>query len=170
MLAVSDKPETVRWLLAFTKPRGEKLAEENLLRQGFECFAPILSIQKRRRGRWLWVEEPLFPRYVFVGAHPEQSWAPIRSTLGVSALVRFGGEVANVPEKLVDQLRTQAESGPARHYVFKQGQSVRVVGESYSSIEGVFQMQDGAERARVLISLLGRPSVVDVPLSQLVPQ
>lgn len=167
---MSDSPEITRWSLVFTKPRGEKLAEENLLRQGFECFSPMFSIQRRRRGRWVWIEEPLFPRYVFVGTHPEQSWAPIRSTLGVSALVRFGGEIAMVPEKLVDQLRAQAQASPSRHYVFKQGQSVRLVGETYSSIEGIFQMQDGAERAHVLISLLGRPALVTVPLSQLVPQ
>lgn len=165
-----DTPDPVRWLLAFTKPRGEKIAEENLLRQGFECFAPAFSIQRRRRGRWVWVEEPLFPRYVFVGIHSEQSWAPIRSTLGVSGLVRFGGEAALVPSALVEELRREADAGPERHYVFKHGQAVRIVGTSYSSIQGVFQMQEGAERAQVLISLLGRPAVVTVPLSELVPE
>lgn len=165
-----DAPEIVRWLLAFTKPRGEKIAEENLLRQGFECFAPAFSIQRRRRGRWVWVEEPLFPRYVFVGAHAEQSWAPIRSTVGVSGLVRFGGEAAVVPTALVDELRREAGGDVERHHVFKHGQAVRIVGTSYSSIEGIFQMQEGAERAQVLISLLGRPAVVTVPLSELVPE
>jgi hypothetical protein len=41
-------PDSLHWLLAYTKPRAEKLAEENLLRQGFEVFAstpnnPIFS-------------------------------------------------------------------------------------------------------------------------------
>lgn len=107
---------------------------------------------------------------LFVGAHAEQSWAPIRSTVGVSGLVRFGGEAAVVPTALVDELRREAGGDVERHHVFKHGQAVRIVGTSYSSIEGIFQMQEGAERAQVLISLLGRPAVVTVPLSELVPE
>lgn len=167
---MTDTPDVVRWLLAYTKPRGERIAEENLLRQGFACFTPAFSIQRRRRGRWAWVEEPLFPRYVFVGTHAEQSWAPIRSTLGVSGLVRFGGEAAVVPTTLVEELRREAGGDLERHYVFRHGQTVRIVGQSYSSIEGIFQMQAGSDRAQVLISLLGRPAVVTVGLSELVPE
>lgn len=162
--------QAVQWLLAYTKPRGEKVAEENLLRQGFECLLPWISVQKRRRGKWLWVDEPLFPRYVFVGAHPEQSWSPVRSTLGVTSLVRFGSQFAMVPQTLITDLHSAASEGPERELRFKQGQKVHITGETFSSITGVFEMQEGEDRARVLIDLLGRPTVVQVPLSQLVPE
>ena len=52
----------MHWLLAYTKPRQEALAEENLRRQGFEVLCPQLRVQKLRRRKWTWVEEPLFPR------------------------------------------------------------------------------------------------------------
>jgi transcriptional antiterminator RfaH len=81
----------MHWLLAYTKPRQETLAEENLRRQGFEVICPQLRVQKLRRRKWTWVEEPLFPRYLFVGAADQQSRAPVRSTVGVASLVRFGG-------------------------------------------------------------------------------
>ena len=160
----------LRWLLAYTKPCGEHTAEENLRRQGFEVFSPGLSLQKRRRGKWVWVDEPLFPRYVFIGARPDQSLAPIRSTVGVSALVRFGGEVAEVPAALIAQLQGAAEVTAGRQYRFKQGQPVRIVGENFSAIEGVFEMQEGEARAHVLVTLLGRPIVVQVSLADVVPE
>ena len=160
-------PAALQWLLAFTKPRGEKVALENLERQGFQCFCPWFSAQKRRRGKWLWIEEPLFPRYVFVGATAEQSWSPIRSTVGVSALVRFGGQIATVPETLIAQLQSAGEHR-GQQVFFKQGQSVLIVGDSFSGIEGVFQMSEGEERAQVLITLLGRPTTVKVQMANLV--
>lgn len=159
-------PDT-QWLLAFTKPRGEKLAIENLERQGFQVFCPWFSAQKRRRGKWVWIEEALFPRYVFVGATPEQSWSPIRSTVGVSALVRFGGQVATVPEALIEQLQSAGEHR-GQQVFFKQGQPVLIVGDSFSGIEGIFQMSDGEERAQVLITLLGRPTTVKVQMADLI--
>jgi len=159
-----------RWLLAYTKPRGEQTAEDNLRRQGFEVFSPYLALQKRRRGKWVWVDEPLFPRYLFVGARAEQSIAPIRSTVGVTALVRFGGEVAEVPASLIADLQAAAKHTATRQYRFVQGQSVRIVGEHFSGIEGVFQMQEGEARAHVLVNLLGRPSMVRVELADVVPE
>ena len=160
----------IHWLLAYTKPRSEKVAEENLRRQGFECVLPWISVQKRRRGRWLWIDEPLFPRYIFVGAHAEQSWAPVRSTLGVTSLVRFGTQFATVPETLIHDLLNAADEGPEQQLRFKQGQKVHITGDSFSSIVGIFEMLEGEDRARVLIDLLGRPTTVQVPLAQLVPE
>ena len=70
----------MHWLLAYTKPRQEVLAEEHLRRQGFEVLCPQLRVQKLRRRKWIWVEEPLFPRYLFVGATDDgvmvRRWIP----------------------------------------------------------------------------------------------
>jgi transcriptional antiterminator RfaH len=161
---------SLQWLLAYTKPRAEKIAEENLLRQGFDCFLPWISVQKRRRRQWQWIDEPLFPRYVFVGTTPEQSWAPVRSTLGVAALVRFGAQFATVPAGLITDLRRAASEGPERQMRFTQGQKVQITGDTYSSITGVFEMQEGDDRARVLVDMLGRSASVVVPLAQVVPE
>lgn len=157
------------WLLALTKPRSESLAQENLLRQGYDCLLPLFMVHKRRRGTWHWVEEPLFPRYVFVGVPKDLSWAPIHSTLGVSGLVRFGGRIATVPQTLIAELRASAASIADQQPIFQEGQAVRILGEGYSGLEGVFQMQEGEQRAQVLITLLGRPTSVRVDLSELVP-
>jgi transcriptional antiterminator RfaH len=104
---------------------------------------------------------------VFVGAHEGQSWSPVQSTLGVASLVRVGSRIVSVPTALVEGLRAVPEAGPERQLRFKQGQRVYITGESFSSIAGVFEMEDGENRARVLIDLLGRPTVVRVSMAQL---
>jgi len=168
MTAPAAPSSPLTWLLAYTKPRAEQLADENLRRQGFECFSPLFLVHKRRRAHWHWVEEPLFPRYVFVGVPAGRSWAPIRSTLGVSALVRFGGEVATVPASLIAELQAASEGGETQRALFREGQAVRILGEGFSGLEGVFQMQDGEQRAHVLVSMLGRPVMVRVPLDEVI--
>lgn len=157
----------MHWLLAYTKPRSELLAEENLARQGFDVLCPMMRAQKLRRRRWSWLEEPLFPRYLFVGAHEEQAWAPIRSTVGVTSLVRFGGVFASVPGALIESLASAADGPRIARPVFKQGQKVRIVAGPHASLAAVFEMAEGEERAAVLVDLLGRQNRVRVDLDQL---
>lgn len=38
------------WYLIYTKIRQERIALENLERQGFECFLPKIKVEKVRRG------------------------------------------------------------------------------------------------------------------------
>jgi transcriptional antiterminator RfaH len=160
----------VTWLVAFTKPRSEVLAQEHLERQGFEVLCPLMRVQKQRRLKWTWVEEPLFPRYLFVGVKPDQSWAPVRSTVGVASLVKFGGTYATVPQSLIDLLRSGAEEPQVHRPLFQHGQKLRIIAGPYASLEAVFEMQEGTDRAMVLLDLLGRQSRVSVDVSQLIAE
>ncbi len=159
----------MHWLLAYTKPSAEWQAQEHLERQGFEVLCPMLRAQKIRRGKWVWVHEPLFPRYLFVGVTEDQSWAPIRSTVGITSLVKFGGIFAEVPSTLIDLLRVGAEKPEGNRPLFRQGEKLRIVAGPFASFEAVFEMDQGDQRATVLLDLLGRQSRVTVDVGQLVP-
>ncbi len=160
----------MHWLLAYTKPRAELLAEEQLLRQGYEVVCPLIRVKKLRRRRWSWLEEPLFPRYVFVGAHDEQAWAPVRSTIGVTSVVRFGGVFATVSDEIIEALRVGVAQPNCFRPTFMRGQRVRIVAGPYASLEAVFEMEEGEDRAAVLLDLLGRQNRVRVDLAQLLPE
>ena len=54
------------WYLIHTKIRQERVALENLERQGFESFLPLIRVEKLRRSALVVVEEPLVPRYLFI--------------------------------------------------------------------------------------------------------
>jgi hypothetical protein len=60
--AQSCAPSTLAWYLIHTKPRQEALALTNLSRQGFECYMPMLRLQKIRQRKTALVAEPMFPR------------------------------------------------------------------------------------------------------------
>ena len=100
-------------------------------------------------------DEPLFPRYLFIRlgrGDSFQSWAPIRSTKGVSRLVSFGVELAKVADSLVEALRAQVASVHAEpERLFKSGERVRLTELPFAGIEGIYQMADGERRVMVLI-------------------
>ena len=160
----------MRWYLIHTKPREEKRARENLERQGYTVYLPLFSAEKLRRGRLHLVQEPLFPRYLFIRLGEgldAQSWAPIRSTLGVRRLVAFGNTPAHIDDALIDHLRAReaAQGEPARR--FSSGEHVRIGQGPFAGLEAVFQMPDGQERAWVLIELLGQTTRLHTPVAGL---
>ncbi|HEC16388.1 MAG TPA: transcription/translation regulatory transformer protein RfaH [Sedimenticola sp.] len=155
------------WYLIYTKPQQERRALENLERQGFEAFLPLLRTFRRRRGKRLEVLEPMFPRYLFVHlSEAVDNWAPIRSTLGVSRLVQFGGEPARAPIGLVRILQAGTDeagvhSRPPRDY--QPGEPVRIADGPFAGYEGVFQARSGAERVLLLLEIAGQTARLQIP-------
>ena len=156
----------MHWYIVHTKPRQEKCALENLQRQGFECYLPTLPCEKLRQSVLTVTNEPLFPRYLFIRlgqGDSAPSWAPIRSTKGVSRLVCFGVEPAKVADRLVEALRAQEASVQAEpERLFKPGERVRLTEAPFAGIEGIYQMADGERRVMVLIELLSKQVQVRV--------
>jgi len=150
----------MHWYLVHTKPRQERCALENLQRQGYECYLPTLPSEKLRQGVLTVADAPLFPRYLFIclsQGDSAPSWAPIRSTKGVSRLVSFGVEPAKVPDRLVYALRAQEASIQAEpRRLFKTGERVRLTETPFAGIEGIYQLTDGERRVMVLIELLSK--------------
>jgi transcriptional antiterminator RfaH len=156
----------MHWYLVYTKPRQEKCALENLQRQGYPCYLPTLPSERLRQGLLTVLDEPLFPRYLFIRlgqGDSAKSWAPIRSTKGVSRLVCFGVEPTKVDDGLIELLRKQevsVQTEPER--LFKPGERVRLTVAPFAGIEGIYQMTDGERRVMVLIEILSKPVAVRV--------
>ncbi len=151
----------MHWYLVHTKPRQEKCALENLQRQGYPCYLPTLPSEKLRQGLLTVADEPLFPRYIFIRlglGDSAKSWAPIRSTKGVSRLVSFGMEPARVDDGLIELLQAHEASfqvEPER--MFKPGERVQLTEAPFAGIEGIYQMADGERRVMVLIEVMSKP-------------
>ena len=156
----------MHWYLVHTKPKQEKCALQNLQQQGYQCYLPTLLSEKLRQGILTIIDEPLFPRYLFIRlgqGSSAKSWTPIRSTKGVSRLVSFGIEPAKVDDGLVELIRAQEaafQEKPER--LFKPGERVRLTDGAFAGIEGIYQMADGERRVMVLIELLSKPVTVRV--------
>ena len=156
----------MHWYLIYTKPRQEKSALQNLEQQGYQCYLPLLPKEKLRQGAVALTDEPLFPRYLFINLAQDfmaKSWSPIRSTKGVSRMVRFGAEPAKIDDALVDLLRaheTSVLSEPER--LFNPGERVQLTEGPFAGIEGIYQMADGDRRVMVLIELMSKKVLVPV--------
>ena len=162
------------WYVIRSKPRGESTAQTHLERQGFRVYFPRILQPTRVRGRWLDRIEPLFPRYLFLQIDvEEQSLAPVRSTVGVTDIVRFGAQYATVLDEIVQELMNRAEPETGLHRLrrplFERGVHVRVSEGPFSGLEGVFECHEGEERLLILLEVLGRQTRVRIPIDQVVP-
>jgi transcriptional antiterminator RfaH len=161
----------MHWYLVHTKPRLEKCALENLERQGYECYLPFHPAEKLHRGKLSIIDTPLFPRYLFIRLGQDLSalsWGPIRSTKGVSCLVRFGNEPARADDALIDLLKSHEhalQTEPER--LFNPGEAVRLTEGAFNGIEGIYQIADGEQRAMVLIEMLSKPVAIRVETASL---
>ncbi len=158
----------MQWYVIHTKPRQEQRALENLQRQGFEAWLPMIALEKVRRSRLTQVTEPMFSRYLFIRLDTTQTnWSPIRSTLGVSKLVSFGNVPAAVPDALIDMLRESPPLTPPR--LMNPGAEVQLVEGPLRGLRGIYQQHDGEARAMVLIELLSQPQTIQIELQALRP-
>lgn len=159
------------WYVIHTKPRQEQRALKNLVSQGYICYLPEMRKQSVRRGVIQIETEPLFPRYLFIhldSTNAGKSWAPIRSTLGVSRLVTFGSSPARVAVALIELLQAHTEELAASpKKIHSSGEAVRIISGPFAGLEAVFEMDDGESRALVLIELLSRPTKIRVPIASL---
>jgi transcriptional antiterminator RfaH len=160
-----------RWYLVYTKPCGEALAQTHLRRQGYEVYLPRIVQPIRRRGLWRDRIVALFPRYLFLRLREGlQTLGPVRSSVGVSGVVRFGSRYAIVPDPIVDGLQERADPQSGLHRMsppsgLRPGDPVRIGMGPFDGLKGIFERADGAERVVVLLKLLGRDTSVHIPAS-----
>ena len=160
------------WYAVLTKPRREAVAEENLRNQGFRVYLPRLATERRRGGKWVSSLEPLFPRYLFLAAGRSQTFAPVRSTLGVASMVSFGGQPAVVPHSVIDALKSREDPDTGacdERAPLKPGDQVEFRAGPFAGLDGVFSMESGEDRVYVLLEFLGKLNRVKVDRNWLVP-
>ena len=176
----SHEPEKhLLWYLVYTKPRLEFIAQENLERQGFNVYLPLYKIIKKPTKNSLnkeinVVREPMFPRYLFVQAkHREQSLSTIQYTRGVLFIVRFGQNLASLPQKLIDDIKTfekvREDTNIEDMTPFKPGTRVRLNQHSgLEHLEGLVQTSS-TNRVTILLEIMGglqkvttKPSYIDI--------
>lgn len=156
------------WYAVFTRPRQEKTALAHLQRQGFECFLPMADNPYQRQNKsHKHLVEPLFPRYLFLKAIAAiQNLAPVRSTRGVISMVRFGTELAVVPDAVINAIKNRMETTSGLIRIapapVNTGDKVRVFDGPLAGVSGIVEEWNSENRALILMELLGRSTRVEV--------
>lgn len=155
------------WHLIHTKPRQEKTASEQLKRQGFTTYLPLIRQQIPASHTTI----PLFPRYLFIRLTAGlDDWTPIRSTRGVSCLVRVGMNPAIISDQLIAAIQQRADADglhrlPAK--TFTKGDRVRLVSGPFAEYEAIFSEQRAENRAIILLNLIGQQNRIEVPVGSI---
>ena len=158
------------WYLVQVKPNGYRLAERNLLRQGFTCFQPLVRATERRGAQFRPVSRPLFPGYLFVAFDPARApWRKINSTAGVARLLSVGNAPQEVPGGLVAELRARVDAGG--HVTLTDnlnvGDRVEIQSGPFAGFLGQVARLAPEDRAHLLVDLMGRRAQVTARVMEL---
>jgi transcriptional antiterminator RfaH len=110
----------------------------------------------------------MFSRYLFLRTtQAMEDLSVVRSTLGVSQLVRFGTVPAKVPHAWVEAMKLQPS---VQESLLKSGVKVLIAEGMLKGLEAVYMQPDGELRAMVLIDLLSKPHLISYETASLLPQ
>ena len=97
------------WYLIYTKPRHEKKVQADLTEININCFLPLTKKLRTWHDRKKYIDEPLFPSYVFVYLNDMDNYYKSIDTEGALYYVRYGKEIARVQESVVNNIRLITE-------------------------------------------------------------
>lgn len=161
-----DSSNDKSWWLVKAKPNKDEIAQDNLLRQDYKIYRPLAKRLKKRKGAMVEIEESLFPSYLFIYLdQTTDNWAPIRSTIGVNNIVKFGNKPAKVQTAVIEALQKQEEAFSTKAIDldrFKKGEKVIISDGPLQGFEGIFQCYDGEQRAFLLIDMLQKETRVTI--------
>ena len=154
------------WYLIYTKPKQESVAKDNLERQDYSVYLPMAVVRRKRRGKSVRIIDAMFPRYLFINLSEQtDDWGPIRSTIGVSSLIRFGLEPAKIPQLLIDAL-IERENPEGIHELpvkdFEQGQKVVISEGPFEGYEALFATHESNERVSLLLKIAGQTAKIQL--------
>ncbi|MFZ0758446.1 MAG: UpxY family transcription antiterminator [Candidatus Sulfotelmatobacter sp.] len=142
-----------QWFAVQTRYRFEKTVVAQLNQKSCEVYLPLRTEDHRWSDRQKRVTIPLFPGYAFV--HIDQSRdarQTVLQTAGLIGFVSFGGILAVVPAKQIEDLRLllQKKGLFSLHPFVHTGQRVRIRGGCLHGLEGVLVRH---EKGKLVISI-----------------
>lgn len=93
------------WYVIYTRPRYERKVSARLSELKIPCLFPTKKVLRTWQDRKKYVDEPLFPSYVFVYLDGLKSFYEGKDAEGAMYYVRTGKEMAKVSEAVVNNIR-----------------------------------------------------------------
>lgn len=158
-----------KWYVLYVRSRTEKKVAERLLRQGIECYLPLVKVMRQWSDRRKKVEVPLFNGYLFVHIHPDQ-FTLVRMVEGVVNFVRSAGRHATIPEDQIQTIRHFIETGlpgQTEQDAYSPGEKVRV---NFGALKGcVGELVDirNEKQFIVRIEAINQVLLVSLPMAYL---
>jgi transcriptional antiterminator RfaH len=159
------------WACARVEPRREAVAQHFLRLAGFFSYVPLVRSERARRGRKVEKIEPLFPSYAFILIH-DGRWWDARWAVGVAALIMAGDGPAQVPDRVIDDIRQRERDGVVvlpEPRGLRAGDPVRITQGPFTGHLALYAGMASHARVLVLLSLLGSQQKAILPKSDIEP-
>ena len=167
----SVKKKEIIWVLIYTKAKEEKKANENLQRQGFKTFLPLIASSNKNSEFKSPV--PFFPRYFFAQINLGlENWHSIKSSYGVSRIVMFSEEFASIPNNIIESMQDKLnEAGIYKEDIsivdYQKGDPVSIKEGRFAGIDAIFLSKKSKDRVRLLLKLLNTSIVTEITSSNI---
>lgn len=159
------------WGLIITQHRREFYTMYNIERVsalygGAKVYLPLLEDGKRIT--------PLFSNYLFVQFRRSHGWKWASSILGVKSVMLSGGEnLAVVPDKIIAELKAREVDGAVQLDKLSpklvDGEAVEVLHGPFIGNHAIYEGMSGADRAMVLMTIMGQEVRTMVKIGALGP-
>jgi len=153
------------WIVLTTHPHREEFAIENLVRQDYPAYCPMIVKRIKHARRAYDARRPLFPGYIFVERpHERHLWRPLLSTFGVRSVICNGETPALLPKGFVESLKAREIAGAIQkpETPFKLGQIVTITGGAFDGLVGQILEVRESDRVLLLLDLLNQQTKVNV--------
>ncbi len=130
---------------------------------------PTESVSEMKDNQKITVEKRTMPGYVLVNMElNEDSWTLVKGTPGVTGFVGASNEPVPLTQLEVDRLLHKAIAvAPRARAQFVIGEAVKVVSGPLSDFSGeISEINDDASKLKVLVSIFGRETPVEVGFDQ----
>ena len=137
-----------------------------------KIIVPTEQIIELRKGEKKTSSRKFYPGYILVEMElNEETWHTVRNTAKVTGFV--GGEVkpTAISDDEAQRIMRQIEEGissPKSKYHFEEGDEVCVIDGPFSNFQGVVEeVKPDKEKLRVLITIFGRPTPIELDFLQI---
>jgi transcriptional antiterminator NusG len=157
---------------ASIEQRAKLLAEEQGVDQlVYDILIPTEDVVELRKGKRRVSSRKFFPGYVLIRMEmSDELWYLVKNTPKVTGFVGPGTRPTPIPEAEVRAILAEVEEGAEhpRHRVhFVRGETVRVIDGPFTNFTGVVdEVKPDKGRLKVMVSIFGRPTPVDLEFIQ----
>jgi transcriptional antiterminator RfaH len=162
------------WYCVRSHPKSEHIAAANLRRHDdIRVFSPIIRYKRPTRRGPVWVNEPLFPSYLFVRFDWSGCFDMVRHTFGVSSIVHFGQHWPTIPERIISEL--QESLGGDEPKVLEEsltpGEEIEISGGPFDGLRAIVtRLFPARQRVAVLLDFLGRQTSIEIDRAAVVTE
>jgi transcriptional antiterminator NusG len=149
----------------------QRIRSEGMEDEVEEILIPTEDIVEMKSGKKVITPKKFFPGYILIRMEmSDRAWHVIKNTPRVTGFVSSGKQPTPLPQEEVDKILNQITASaekPKPKFVFKKGETVRIIDGPFSSFTGsVDEINTVRNTLKVMVTIFGRATPVELDFFQ----